>query len=114
MSRTPNGLAPFGNAATGVVTTVAGNGATGSSGDGGAAIAAPLGYPHRVAVDAAGDLYISDPYDSRIRKVTMATGIISTVAGIGTPGFTGDGGPATAAAIAIAAGAAVWWLLARD
>ncbi|MFO7695517.1 MAG: hypothetical protein R6V57_20715 [Vicinamibacterales bacterium] len=85
------------DAATGIVTTVAGNGATGSSGDGGAAIAAPLGYPHRVAIDAAGDLYISDPYDSRIRKVTMATGIIGTVAGIGTLGFTGDGGPATSA-----------------
>ncbi len=80
----------------GVISTVAGNGTAGYSGDGGLATAAHLGYPEDVAVDAAGSLYISDHYNYRIRRVT-AGGVISTVAGNGTRGFSGDGGPATAA-----------------
>lgn len=82
----------------GIITTVAGNGTAGFSGDGGAATSATLNQPIGVAVDASGNLYIADEQNSRIRKVTPG-GIISTVAGNGTPGFSGDGGPATSAMI---------------
>ena len=96
-------------AATGILSTVAGTGsacspATAACGDGGAATAtgANLNYPGGVAVDGAGNLYIADVQDNRVRKVTAATGILSTVAGSGnqcTPATStcGDGGPATAA-----------------
>ena len=80
----------------GVISTVAGNGAQGFSGDGGPAISAQLFSPYAVAVDAAGNLFIADAGNNRIRKVTAA-GIISTVAGNGTGGYRGDGGPATSA-----------------
>ena len=80
----------------GLISTVAGNGSFGDSGDGGAAIAASLANPRGVAIDSAGNLYIADSNNSRIRKVA-ADGIISTVAGSGSPGMSGDGGPATAA-----------------
>jgi hypothetical protein len=79
---------------SGVVTTVAGDGSYGFSGDGGPATAAELWDPQGLAVDAAGNLYIADFYNNRIRKVTPQ-GIISTVAGYGTYGFSGDGGGAT-------------------
>ncbi len=82
--------------AAGVISTVAGSGTRGFGGDGGAATAARLFYPHRVALDAAGNLYIADTVNNRIRKVDAA-GVISTVAGSGTRGFGGDGGAATAA-----------------
>jgi sugar lactone lactonase YvrE len=82
------------SAATGVITTVAGNGSTGSAGDNGPAISAQLNNPQNVAVDASGNLSISDFGNQRIRKVTAGTGIITTVAGNGTRGFGGDGGPA--------------------
>ncbi len=84
----------------GIIRTVAGNGAYGFSGDGGAATAASLGSPYGVATDAAGILYIADTYNERVRKVD-ASGVITTVAGIGedistlTPRFTGDGLAAT-------------------
>ncbi len=84
-------------AATGVITTVAGTGAQGYGGDGGAATAAQLSHPHHVTVDQAGNLYIADTENNRIRKVTAATGIITTVAGSGTQGYSGDGGTAIAA-----------------
>ncbi len=87
------------SAATGIITTVCGKGTGGFSGDGGQATAATLETPHGAAIDAAGNLYIPDFGNQRIRKVTAATGIISTIAGTGTPGFSGDGGPATAAMI---------------
>ena len=80
----------------GTVTTVAGSGTAGFSGDGGPATAARLSAPLRLAFDAAGNLFIADSANNRIRKVTPA-GIISTVAGSGTAGFSGDGGAATAA-----------------
>jgi len=81
----------------GIVTTVAGNGAFGYSGDGGPATSAQLNYPSGVAVDSAGNLYIGDSNNSRVRKVS-GNGIITTVAGNGTPsGYSGDGGPATSA-----------------
>jgi hypothetical protein len=83
--------------ATGIITTVAGNGSPGYLGDGGAATAAKLKFPEDVVVGANGDLYIADTGNHVIRKVTAATGIITTVAGNGSPGSTGDGGAATAA-----------------
>ncbi|HWQ35479.1 MAG TPA: Ig-like domain-containing protein [Blastocatellia bacterium] len=79
------------SAATGIITTAAGTGRYGFSGDGGPAAQAQLNSPFRVTVDAAGNLYIADTYNDRIRKVTP-DGIINTIAGIGTTGFSGDGG----------------------
>ena len=73
------------NAATGIITTFAGNGASGFSGDGGPATAASIGNPQGIALDPTGNLYIADLYNSRIRKVTAATGLISTVGVIGSP-----------------------------
>ncbi|TMB06950.1 MAG: hypothetical protein E6J71_30080, partial [Deltaproteobacteria bacterium] len=85
------------DAGTGTITTVAGNGTFGFSGDGGPATAAALGTPVGVALDGAGNLFIADYYNYRIRRVDAGTGTITTVAGNGTQGFSGDGGPATAA-----------------
>ncbi|MGV9501018.1 NHL domain-containing protein [Streptomyces sp. NPDC003642] len=82
--------------AYGTISTVAGTGAVGSGGDGGPAVSAQLNRPHGLALDAAGDLYISDGENHRIRKVS-ADGTISTVAGTGAAGFAGDGGPAVSA-----------------
>ena len=79
----------------GVLTTVAGNGTAGFSGDGGPATSAMLNFPAGVAVDANGAVYIVDTFNFRIRKVTK--GVIATIAGNGTEGFSGDGGPATGA-----------------
>lgn len=81
----------------GIITTVFGSGKEGYAGDGGPALNAALGTTHGVALDAAGDLYFTDDYDSStIRKVDMS-GVITTVAGVQTAGFSGDCGPATAA-----------------
>jgi hypothetical protein len=80
----------------GIISTVAGNGAFGGSGDGGAATSAELFEPTGVAVDTSGNIYVADTWNNRIREVTVATGKISTVAGGGTSGL-GDGGPATSA-----------------
>jgi hypothetical protein len=91
---------------SGTITTVAGNGTTGFSGDGGPATNAGLSRPSGVAVDAAGNLYIADWGDSRVRKVSTS-GTITTVAGDGTPGFSGDGGPATNASLRVPSGVAV-------
>src|SRR5439155_1734201 len=85
------------DAATATITTVAGNGTVGFGGDGGPATAAELWAPNGVALDAAGDLFIADVGNARIRRVDAATATITTVAGNGTVGFGGDGGPATAA-----------------
>ena len=90
----------------GVITTVAGDGTWGSGGDGGAAVAAQLGFPAGVALDGAGNLYIADWLNHRIRKVDSA-GTITTVAGDGTEGSGGDGGPATAAQLNLPEGVAV-------
>jgi hypothetical protein len=96
-----NCLAQFG-----IIATVAGNGTRGSDGDGGQATLAQLNGPYDVAVDSEGNLYIADTANVRIRKVTLA-GVISTVAGNGTQGYSGDGGPATSAQINAAYGVAV-------
>lgn len=79
------------------ISTVAGNGGTGSSGDGGPATAATMINPMGVAIDDTGNIFIASAMS--IRKVRAATGIITTVVGTGTSGFSGDGGPATAAKI---------------
>jgi sugar lactone lactonase YvrE len=93
--------------AGGVITTVAGTGIPGSAlGDGGLATAAGLYGPWGVAVDALGDLFIADTNNQRIRKVS-AGGIITTVAGNSGQGFSGDGGPATAAQLNGPVGVAV-------
>jgi len=90
----------------GVISTVAGNGTYGFSGDGGPATAAQLRIPQGVAVDTAGNLFIADTGNNRVRKVTPG-GVISTVAGNGTHGFSGDGGPATSAQLNYPSGVAV-------
>jgi sugar lactone lactonase YvrE len=89
----------------GVITTVAGTGAQGFNGDNIAATAAKLNYPYGVAVDSAGNIYIADGDNIRIRKVS--SGIITTVAGDGTPGFSGDDGPAVSARLNYPNGIAV-------
>ena len=94
-------------AATRVIETIAGNGAGGYSGDGGPATGAKLSSPYSVAVDGAGNLYIADTGNHRIREVVAATGIIETIAGNGTAGFSGDGGPATSAELYFPYGVAV-------
>ncbi|HVI04639.1 MAG TPA: chitobiase/beta-hexosaminidase C-terminal domain-containing protein [Sphingomicrobium sp.] len=83
------------------VYTVAGSNSWGYSGDGGLATAARLNAPTGTAVDNAGNLYIADDENNRLRKIDASTGIITTIAGTGTAGHTGDGGPAT--------GAELWW-----
>src|SRR5436309_12950936 len=90
----------------GVLTRVAGNSRVGYSGDGASAINARLSDPRGVAVDGAGNLFIADSGNYRIRKVSF-DGIISTVAGNGSQGFSGDGGPATSAPLLGPQGVAV-------
>ena len=81
---------------SGTITTVAGTGVGGYGGDGGPAVAARLDSPYGVAVDGAGNLFIADYLNHRIRRVD-ASGVITTVAGTGVRGYSGDGGPATRA-----------------
>jgi sugar lactone lactonase YvrE len=78
---------------TGIITTVAGNGASGYSGDGGPATQATLNQPYSLQIDRNGDIYIVDRLNAVIRKVSANTGIITTVAGTGEKGYGGDGGP---------------------
>lgn len=83
----------------GLISTIAGNGTAGFAGDGGPAAKASLNKPHEIRFDRAGNLYIADMANHAIRKVDMASGIISTCAGTGKPGYGGDGGTATAASL---------------
>jgi uncharacterized protein (TIGR03437 family) len=91
---------------SGTITTVAGTGADGSGGDNGPSISAQLSHPTGVAVDTAGNLFIADYMNNRIRKVTPA-GTISTVAGNGIEGYNGDNIPATSAELWLPNGVAV-------
>jgi len=82
------------------ITRVAGvSTVRGYSGDGGPATSAQLNYPERIAIDSVGNIYFADESNSRVRKVTIATGIITTIAGNGTFAYSGDGGPATSASL---------------
>ncbi|MGA2147016.1 MAG: hypothetical protein ABSH49_18870 [Bryobacteraceae bacterium] len=92
--------------AAGVVTTYAGNGVDGYSGDGGPATAAEISNPQQLVFDAAGNLYFADSTNGRIRMVTPA-GIITTIAGNGLPAYTGDGGLASVASFFVPEGVAV-------
>ena len=104
-------IADFGNSrvrkvSANNISTVAGNGSAGYSGDGGQAVKAQLNGPQGVAVDAAGNLYIADTENNAIREVT-AGGLIATVAGNGIAGYSGDGGQATSAQVGNPVGLAV-------
>ena len=89
-------------ASTGIISTLAGSGVCGtSSGDGGLAINSSFAEPVGIAVDGSGNIFISDQGSERVREVSAATGIITTVAGTGNDGYSGDGGPATSAEL--------WW-----
>lgn len=83
----------------GIITTIAGTGTPGYNGDSIAATTAELNWPAGIGIDTFGNVYIADYYNSRIRKVDMATGYIYTVAGSDSSGFWGDGGQATAAGL---------------
>lgn len=91
---------------SGIITTIAGTGTSGFSGDGGPATAATLSNPYKLAVDGAGNLYVSDVYNYRIRKIS-SSGIITTFAGNGISGSSGNGGPATSARMALPNGIVV-------
>ena len=101
------------NMATGIITTVAGTTTGGYGGDGGPATAALLDQPRGIAMDREGNLYIAEYFNNTIRKVTAATGIITTIAGSPVGGYSthgsyaGDGGPATAALFDCAQGVAL-------
>jgi len=95
------------NLHTGVITTVAGNGQSGDSGDGGPAAQAQLSTPEALALDNTGHLYIADSYNARVRMVDLHTGVITTVAGNGQDGASGDGGPAAHAELSFPKGLAL-------
>jgi len=88
------------DASSRIITTIAGGGSSGELGDGGPATDASLNRPTGVIIDGSGNLYIADERDHRIRRVDAATKIITTVAGNGIEGFSGDSGPATGAQLA--------------
>jgi sugar lactone lactonase YvrE len=88
------------DAATGIITTIVGNGTQGFSGDTGLATSANIDSPTGIALDNANNLYLADTHNHRIRRIDAATGIITTIAGTGTPGFSGDTADATSATLA--------------
>src|SRR5580700_748642 len=90
---------------SGVVTVVAGNGLAGFSGDGGPGVHASLDGPQAIALDPSGNLYIADTFNNRIRKLAP-NGTITTVAGTGKPGYSGDGGAAASASLYLPTGVA--------
>jgi sugar lactone lactonase YvrE len=85
--------------ASGNISTIAGDGNWNFSGDGGQAASAEMEYPDALALDTSGNIYIADWFISEVRKITVSTGIISAFAGNGSFGYSGDGGPATSAAL---------------
>ena len=93
---------------TGIITTIAGTGIATYSGDTGQGTSAALNLPHGVNLDSSGNVYVADSYNNRIRKVTLSTGIITTVAGSSTSGsYSGDNGQATSAKLNSPTGIAV-------
>ena len=90
----------------GLITTVAGDGTAGSTGDGGLAISARVNYPYGICIDSAGNLYIADSSNHRIRKLPGAF-VKERVAGTGVNGYSGDGGPALQATFKASRGVAV-------
>lgn len=94
------------NANTNVVNSIAGNGSLGYSGDGGSSSGAQLADPHDAVVDAAGNVYIADTLNARVRRIDTS-GKISTFAGNGTRGYSGDGGAAVSAQLMLPTGLAL-------
>jgi sugar lactone lactonase YvrE len=92
---------------TGIITTIAGTGVSGYDGDGIVATSARVSIPYDVAVDGSGNIYIVDSFNCRLRKVTVSTGIITTLAGTGVFGYNGDGIAATSADLQLPLGVAV-------
>ncbi len=82
-----------------VISTLAGTGSAGYSGDSGQAASATLNSPSGIDIDSSGNVIFADALNHRVRKITVSTGIITTIAGIGTDGFSGDGGQASSAAL---------------
>lgn len=83
----------------GTISTVAGTGVRGFTGDGGLATAATLNLPHELRFDAAGNIFIADTGNNAVRRIDAMTGVITTIAGGGRGGYGGDGGPASAAVL---------------
>lgn len=94
------------NLTNGTITTIAGNGRQGFSGDGGPAVSAAIDSPTGLAVDAGQNVYLADTHNHRVRRIDAATGQITTIAG-SAAGFSGDNGPATAAALALPHGLSI-------
>ncbi len=92
---------------TGIITTIAGTGSGTYSGDNGAATSAGLKFPWGLALDTSGNVYIADQGAYRIRKVTVSSGVITTIAGAGTCTYSGDGGDAILASLCTPSGIAV-------
>src|SRR5438477_1332206 len=88
------------DARSGGITTVAGNGEPGYSGDGGPAIRASLNEPYGIAIDRAGNIFLADRLNRRVRRIDSANGTITTLAGTGEAAYGGDGGPAARAGLA--------------
>ncbi|MGE3283185.1 MAG: hypothetical protein AB7O13_19585 [Alphaproteobacteria bacterium] len=88
------------DAATGIISTIAGKGEAGHSGDNGPAVAAALNEPYGVVVDRAGIVYTADRHNRRVRRIDAGSGVITTLAGTGVASFSGDGGPAAQAGLA--------------
>jgi len=88
------------DARTGTITTIAGNGEAGYAGDGGPAVQASLNEPYGIAIDRAGNIFVADRLNRRVRRIDAANGTITTLAGTGEPAYSGDGGPAARAGLA--------------
>ena len=91
----------------GTITTVIGTGAAGFSGDGGPGVAAQLNQPRGLALDSSGNLFVADTFNHAVRRLDAVSGVLTTVAGNGSPGSGGDGGPAVRASLRFPAGVAV-------